>query len=153
MNKQQNQEKSSWDNWSVKNKQSVVIGGRSFVIQELDGEEYDLIKNIPAPVPPMKVKTKQDGSPIIIQGKPQHEPDYDAESYSKQLEEVEIKRALKILEFGLVDPDGHNIPGETDRDKWNFLKKGSAGSIENLTLEILRISSLLPAEVDALKEN
>lgn len=145
--------KNSWDNWTIKNQKRITVGKMDYLIQSINGSEYDEVKNIPNPVPPMKIKYGPDGKPIIRGARAEQELDYEAESYKKDIKNTDIKRALMILEFGLLEPDGKDIPGKTDMEKWDFLRQGTAGAIESVTLEILRVSSLLPEEVDELKEN
>lgn len=141
----------SWDDWSKKQTQMISIQGKTVVIQELDGNEYDQIKNIPKPLPPSKFKTGTDGKPVIVDGVPQKEPDYDDPNYLEAEKKAEKIRILKILEYGLKEPNGKSIQGTTDQEKLSFLNKGSAGFADRVAVEILRLSSLLPGDVDFLE--
>ncbi len=140
----------SWSDWGTKQKRTIIVGGNKVVIQELDGHEYDEVRNLPKPVPPMEFKKGQDGKPILKNGQAEREPNFQDPDYIRQLEEVEIARTLKILEHGLVEPNGKEIPGKSVKEKWEFLKGGKAGDIDKIALEIIRISNLLPGDVDFL---
>lgn len=143
---------SGWDDWAVKTQKSFMIGDKNFTVQSIPGEEFEEISEIFMPIPPQKLKKDERGKPIILKGAAQMEEDLEDPVYIKQVEEATIKRMLLILKHGLVTPDGGNIPGQTEVEKWNYLKKGSMGVIEKVTSEILKISSLQPGDVDDLKE-
>ena len=141
-----------WDEWAQKKQKATIIGGRKFVVQELTGDEYDKVKKIPDAVPPKKYQTDSKGQVVMINKAAQQEDDYDNPEYLAKVKEVENKRSLLILKYGLVEPAGTKIPGDTDTEKWAHIKKGMAGVIEKLTLAICRMSSLLSGDIDDLKE-
>ena len=137
-----------WDEWSTKRLATVKIGGRYFQIQELDGDQLDAISKIPRPTPPMKYKAGPDGKPLRGKELGKTEPDLDDPVYVKELQLYQKTWALKLLEYGLVKPNGQNIPGKNIEEKWEFLKKGSAGNTSKLIEQIVSLSSLKEQDVD-----
>jgi|GEM_PF-6586186 len=143
----------SWETWTQKQQKTIVVGGKNVVIQELSGAEYDEVRNIPKPQAPLDYKKGPDGRPVLKNGIPETEPNTQDSEYLKKIEEAEIVRTLKILEYGLVEPNGKEIPGNTPQEKWAFLKVGTAGYLDKIAMEILRISALLPGDTDFLLQS
>ncbi len=137
-----------WDDWSTKRQVTIKIGGRYFQIQELDGDQLDAISKIPRPIPPMKYKVGSDGKPLRDKELGQTEPDLDDSLYVKELQLYQKTWALKLLQYGLIKPDGNHIPGNSIEEKWEFLKKGSAGNTSKLIEQIISLSSLKEQDVD-----
>ncbi len=152
-NKEKQHSNTGWEDWAEKKQKSIIVSGRSFVIQAMTRAEYDELNKIVTPAAPKKVMKDAKGKEVFIGKEIQFEDDFEDAIYLKQCDEVTIKRALVIFKHGLVRPDGNNIPGKTDRERWEFVKKGTAGVMEKVTMEILRISSLLPGDVDELKKD
>lgn len=142
-----------WEGWSSRIQKPLILGGnKKCLIQNLSGEELDEIGKIPEPIPPKKYKTDPDGKPLRGTQLGETEPNFDDPSYKDKLEQYNKSRVLKILEFGLVKPDGKSIPGETPDKKWDFIRKGIAGDIFKLSQEIMRLSHLTGEDVDFFVE-
>ena len=140
----------TWETWGLREPKALRIGDKVVWIRELSKEEYDEIRSAPMPQVPIDYKVDTQGKYILKDNIPEMEPKPDSPAYKQQMETAEQIRTLKILEYGLVNPDGKSIPGQTSEEKLAFLKKGTAGHLDKIALEILRISSLLPGDVDFL---
>ena len=143
----------TWETWNQKQQKTLILRGKTIIIQELDGVQYEAVRNIVQPQPPMDFKKGPDGRPIIKDGIPQRDYNYEDPVYLQKKEEAEVSRMLKILEYGLVEPNGLEIPGKTVQEKWEFLKKGTAGNVDIIAQEILKLSNLIKGDLDFLGQS
>ncbi len=145
----------TWEDWTADNTAWIEFSRKSggidkFLCKGLLGDDLDYInKQCTPPVPPRIPKYGSDNKPVLIGGRAQTEPNFEDEGYKKQLEELNSKRVVLMLERGLVKPDGKKIPGATWQEKYANLNKKLRGDILKLVNFInLELSNLQQEDVN-----
>ena len=145
----------TWEDWTGENTAWIEFPRKNgtidrFLCRGLSGEDVDYInKQCTPPDPPRKPKYGSDNKPIIISGRAQTELDYENEEYKAQALALADKKAVLVLERGLVKPDGKKIPGTTWQEKFTNLNKKLRGDVLKLVNFInLELSNLQQDDVN-----
>ena len=144
-----------WEDWNdevkaykdFKRPDGTVI---RFLCRGLSGRAIEEIdQQCKIPEPPKKPVMVSPGKPKLVNGMTSTAPDYNDPQYKKELEDIEKKRTVLILEKGLLKPDGSLLPGKTWQEKYGFLLDKIPGDVVKLKNFIwLALSNLHAEDVD-----